>query len=380
MNIYLDNAATTPVHPQVAELMAKTIREDFGNPSSTHSHGVKVRALVEEARKKVATLLGVSPGEIFFTSGGTEADNMAIRCSVEDLGVHHIISSKIEHHAVTHTLEDMHHRRGIGLSYVNITPNGYIEMEHLAQLMATHPGSLVSLMHANNELGNMIDIDQVAALCTQHRCWFHCDTVQTMGHYPHNFSKTKLSFAAGAAHKFNGPKGVGFIYINAENKIKPLLTGGAQERNMRAGTENVYGIVGLAKALELAIQNMQQEQTHILNLKNHMMQRLQADIPGVLFNGDPAGHSLYTVLNVSLPPSPYTEMMLFRLDLEGISCSGGSACSSGSQVGSHVLAELAIPENRANVRFSFGSQNTLAEINYVVDKLKELLTEQVAVG
>ncbi len=377
MNIYLDNAATTPVHPDVVAVMAKTISEDYGNPSSTHSHGVKVRALIEDARKKVANLLKVSPGEIFFTSGGTEADNMAIRCSVEDLGVKHVITSKIEHHALTLTLEDLHQRGRITLSYVNLLPDGHIDTAHLETLVKANPGSLVALLHANNELGNMIDIDAVATLCSQNSCWFHCDTVQTMGHYPLDLQKTKLSFAAAAAHKFNGPKGIGFIYINSNNKIKPLITGGSQERNMRAGTENVYGIVGLAKALEIAYEHFETDHKHILELKNYMIQKLRDELPGVTFNGDPEGRSLYKVLNVSLPPSPYTEMMLFKLDIEGISCSGGSACSSGSNMGSHVLAELNIPADRANIRFSFGRQNTKDEIDFVVIKLKEMLVDSL---
>ena len=374
--IYFDNAATTPIHPDVVKVMAEAMAEHYGNPSSTHAHGRQVKTLLEEARKKVANILHVTPGEIFFTSGGTEADNMALRCSVEDHGVKHAISSKIEHHAVLHTLEELDKKGKIQLHFVNLLANGHIDINHLEELLKQFPGALVSLMHANNELGNMIDLDKVSQLCLQYHAIFHCDTVQTIGHFPLDLQETKIDFIACAAHKFNGPKGVGFIYINNRLKINPLLTGGAQERNMRGGTENVYGIVGLAKALEIAYNEMEHERAHIQGVKDYMMQRLKEEIPGVKFNGDPEGRSLYTVLNVCFPPSPVSEMMLFKLDIEGISCSGGSACSSGSNVGSHVLAAIGVPEDTNSVRFSFGRQNTKEEVDIVVGKLKEMLVEE----
>jgi cysteine desulfurase len=374
-HIYFDNAATSPLDARVLDEMVKVMRDDFGNPSSTHTHGRKVRTLIEEARKSVAKLLGVTPGEIFFTSGGTEADNMAIRCSVEDLGITHVISSKIEHHAVLHTLEELAHKGIITLDFVNILPNGHIDTQHLETLLQGSSKTLVSLMHANNELGNMIDIDEVAQLCKKYDALFHCDTVQTMGHYPLNFGQTPVDFAACAAHKFNGPKGIGFIYINHNVKIHPFITGGAQERNMRGGTENVYGIVGLAKALELACAHFEQEKAHIQDLKNYMISQLKEQISNVTFNGDAEGRSLYTVLNVRFPASPFSEMMLFKLDIEGVSCSGGSACSSGSSVGSHVLAALQVPQETASVRFSFGKQNTREEVDFVIGKLAEMFAE-----
>jgi cysteine desulfurase len=376
MNIYLDNAATTPLLPEVAEVMYQMMLHDFGNPSSIHAHGRKVRSMVEESRKTVAKLLNVSPGEIFFTSGGTEADNMAIRCSVEDLGITHAISSKIEHHAVLHTLEELAHKGKITLDFVNLTDNGHIDTQHLETLLAKNPRTLVSLMHANNELGNMIDLDEVSALCQKYQAVFHCDTVQTVGHQPIDLQKTKIGFIVGAAHKFNGPKGIGFIYINSDLKIHPFITGGSQERNMRGGTENVYGIVGLAKALEIACSHMAEEKEHIYGLKMYMMNKLKAEIPEIKFNGDPEGLSSYTVLNVCFPPSSYSEMMIFKLDIEGISCSGGSACSSGSNVGSHVLAAIGVPQECSNVRFSFGKQNTKEEIDIVVSKLKAMFVKE----
>jgi cysteine desulfurase len=373
MAIYFDNAATTPLDERVIEVMLHVMKEEFGNPSSTHSHGRKVRTYIEDARKKVAKIMGCTPGEIFFTSGGTEADNMAIRKSVDDLGVKHIISSPIEHHAVTHTIEELAHKGLVQSHLVNLLPNGHIDLQHLEALLKNYPNALVSLMHANNEIGNLLEIDAVGELCKTYNAVFHCDTVQTIGHIQIDLSKTNVDFLACGAHKFNGPKGVGFIYINAKNKIHPYISGGAQERNMRGGTENVYGIVGMAKALELAIDHLPEESKQIQAVKDHMIQQLRNHIPGVLFNGDAEGASLFTVLSVNFPPTPIAEMILFKLDIEGISASGGSACSSGSNVGSHVLTALKVSPDRPSVRFSFGRQNTLQEVDEVVAKLVKML-------
>ncbi len=374
--VYLDNAATTPIDPEVIEAMVAVMKDDYGNPSSIHAHGREVRTRVEEARKTVARLLNVTPSEIFFTSGGTEADNMALRCSVEDLGVKRIITSPIEHHAVLHTAEELEKKGRVDLDLVRVKPDGHIDLEHLESLLSdTSKGkTLVSLMHANNEIGNLLDVDRVSEMCQKHNALFHCDTVQTIGHYPLDLEKVKIDFIACAAHKFNGPKGVGFIYISNRNKISPLITGGAQERNMRGGTENVYGIVGLARALEIASRDMESKIAAISDLKAYMIQKLEEAVPGISFNGDAKGRSLYTVLNVSFPPSKISEMMLFRLDIEGISASGGSACSSGSDIGSHVLKTLGVSSDRANVRFSFSKFNTREEIDYVIEKLRELHT------
>jgi cysteine desulfurase len=314
MKIYLDNAATTPMHPDVIEVMTQMMKEEYGNPSSTHSHGRLVRTHIEEARKKVATLLNCSPGEIFFTSGGTEADNMAIRKSVQNLGVKNIISSPIEHHAVSHTIEELVHKGLVKSLMVKLDAKGQIDIENLEELLQNNPNSLVSLMHANNEIGNMIDIVEVGELCRKYGAFFQSDTVQTMGHFAFDLSKTHVHFLACGAHKFNGPKGVGFIYIHHSAQITPMITGGSQERNMRGGTENVYGIVGLAKALELSYENLVQDKAHIMSLKSYMMEQLRKNIPGVLFNGDVEGRSLYTVLNVNFPPTPIAEMLLFKLD------------------------------------------------------------------
>lgn len=371
--VYFDNAATTPLDKEVLAAMIPMMEQFYGNPSSTHGHGRTVRTHIEEARKTVSKLLNCTPGEIFFTSGGTEADNMAIRMSVECRGVKNIITSPIEHHAVLHTVEELHKEGNANMHLVKLLPNGHVDLVHLEELLKANSNVLVSLMHANNELGNLLNIEKVGELCKTYNALFHCDTVQTIGHYPFDLSKLNIHFMACAAHKFNGPKGIGFIYINHEVKIDPYITGGAQERNMRGGTENVYGIIGLAKALEISCRDLEQEQSHIQGLKTYMIQRLRETIPGILFNGDTEGDSLYTVVNASFPPSPIGEMMLFKLDIAGISASGGSACSSGSNVGSHVLAAIGSDPTRAAVRFSFGKQNTKAEVDYVVEKLQEML-------
>lgn len=373
MRVYFDNAATSPLAPEVIEVMSAIMKNQYGNPSSIHKHGREVKTEIEKARKSIAQFLNCSPGEIFFTSGGTEADNMALRCSVDDLHVKHAITSPIEHHAVLHTLQELAQKGKITLSLVKVLPSGHIDLDDLESLLKANPGSLVSLMHANNEIGNILDIDRVSELCQQYQGIFHCDTVQTIGHYRIDLKKTKIHFIACAAHKLNGPKGVGFIYINSDLKIHPFITGGAQERNMRGGTENVYGIVGLAKAIEIADQELEAQQEYINGLKQYMIAQLKSNFPDIRFNGDAEGRSSYLVLNVCFPPSPVSEMMLFKLDIEGISASGGSACSSGSDIGSHVLGALNVPDTCSNVRFSFGKHNTKEEIDFVIEKLKVML-------
>jgi len=370
MKVYMDNAATTALDPEVFEAMKPYMLDFYGNPSSIHSHGRQVRSALERARKRIAELLNTSPSEIFFTSGGTEADNTALLCTVQDKNIKHIISTKIEHHAVLHTIAILE-KRGVKVSYLNLDGKGNIDYDELEELLKNHGNSMVSLMHANNEIGNMIDLFRVGALCQEYDAYFHSDTVQSIGHYMLNMEKLHLDFAVGSAHKFHGPKGVGFLYINHKNKISPFIHGGAQERNMRGGTENVYGIVGLAKALEIAHRGMDSHRKHIEGLKYLMIEKLKNKIDDVQFNGqsDDLKNSLYTVLNVSLPPTGDNDMLLFNLDIEGISVSGGSACSSGSSIGSHVLAELDRNQNRGAIRFSFSKNNTEKEVDYAVDKL-----------
>ncbi len=368
--IYLDNAATTPMDPEVVDAMIPMMREHFGNPSSSHGHGRKVKNVIEESRGKIASLLKCSPGEIFFTSGGTEADNLALRGSVANLGVKTIISSPIEHHAVLHTAEDLHKNCNINLQLVNILPNGHVDTTHLYELLKQYPNALVSLMHANNEIGNMLNLEEVGNNIHQANALFHCDTVQTMGHYNFDLSQGYVDFLCGAGHKFNGPKGVGFLYMNKKNRLAPEITGGSQEREIRGGTENVYGIVGIAKALEISYRDLEHKHAHISKLKAEMIQALRENIAGIEFNGDPEGNSLYTVLSVSFPNSESGNMLLFNLDINGISASGGSACSSGATGGSHVINCIKPGTDRTTIRFSFGKYNTIEDIKTTVEKLK----------
>ena len=371
MKVYLDNAATTPLDPEVFEAMRPFMLEDFGNPSSTHAHGRKVRAAIESSRKKIADLLHCTPGEIIFTSGGTEADNAILSGAVKAFGITHVISSAIEHHAVEHTLALMAGQGGVKLHYVQLDDKGNPNLSDLERLLALYPGALVSLMHANNEIGNLIDLKRVGELCANYNAYFHSDTVQTMGHYAHDMRELQVSALTAAAHKFHGPKGVGFMYLRKDKKISPMVSGGSQERNMRGGTENTYGIIGLAKALEIAYREMADHQNHIEGLKRRMIEKLVARIPGVAFNGESANleKSLYTVLSVSLPESDVNEMLLFNLDLSGVSASGGSACSSGAATGSHVINALYPGSKRAPIRFSFSKFNTVEEVDYAADKL-----------
>ncbi|MFI5163146.1 MAG: cysteine desulfurase family protein [Sphingobacteriales bacterium] len=373
MKVYFDNAATTPIDPEVLKEMYKVMENQYGNPSSIHAHGREARSVIEKSRRTIAKLLHTSPSEIFFTSGGTEADNTAIRCGIVDNGITHAISSPLEHHAVIHTLEAMEKAGIIKLSFVDIDSKGNIDYAHLEELLKNNERSFVSLMHANNELGTMNDMERIGDLCEQYNALYHADTVQTMGHFGHDLGKLKVHFMVCAAHKLHGPKGVGFLYVNHKVKIKPFIYGGAQERNMRGGTENIYGIVGLAKALEIAYAEMEQHQEYIQGLKSYMIEQLKEKVPNVKFNGEiDSAKSLYTVLNVSFPCHDVADMLLFNLDIAGISASGGSACSSGTDIGSHVLNAIGGNSSGPNVRFSFSKYNTREEVDYAVTKLSEL--------
>ncbi len=372
--IYFDNAATTALDAQVLEAMMPFLTEKFGNPSSIYSYGRETRMAIETARKTVAKILNAHPAEIFFTSGGTESSNTAITAAVRDLGCKHIITSPIEHHAVLHSTEHIDKLDIAKVSYVKLLPNGHVDIDDLEKLLAaSEEKTLVTLMHANNEIGNILDIHAVGNLCKLYNAIFHSDTVQTVGHFPFDLRNTPVHFITGAAHKFHGPKGVGLLYINENVKIKPLVHGGAQERNMRAGTENLYGIVGFAKALEMATASMEDDTAYIGTLKYYMMDELKKHIPRVAFNGDTLGRSLYTVLSVSFPKTERSEMILFNLDINNICASGGSACTSGADQGSHVIRAINNNPNQVTVRFSFSKHNTKAEVDAVVEKLKELV-------
>lgn len=373
--IYLDNAATTPLDPLVLEEMLPFFTNYFGNPSSIYSYGRETKLAIENARKKVAKIIGAKPAEVFFTSCGTESINTALNSAVHDLGCKHIISSDIEHHATLHTTQHMAKAGLVQLHNVNILENGHLDIAHLEELLTSIPEKkIVSLMHSNNEIGNLLDAETVSALCQANNALFLCDTVQTLGHIPIDVSKTHYDFITCSAHKFHGPKGVGFLYVNENIRIQPLMQGGAQERNMRAGTENTYGIVGLAKALELATAHIEADKTYVQGLKNYMAEELKKIIPNIVFNGDVFGNSLYTVLNVGIPYSEKNDMILFNLDIHGICVSGGSACSSGAMQGSHVIAKLG-KENQDSspIRFSFSRFTTKEEIDHTISVLKELL-------
>ncbi len=372
--IYFDNAATTALEKEVLDAMLPYMTSNFGNPSSIYSYGRESRLAIETARKSVAKLLNAHPGEIFFTSGGTESNNTAILSAIRDLGCKHIITSPIEHHAVLHTVEHYDCGDEVTSSHVKLLSTGHVDLQDLEeQLASQEKRCLVTLMHANNEVGNILDIEAAGVLCKKYNAIFHSDCVQTVGHYQLDLRKTPVHFISGAGHKFHGPKGVGILYINDNIKIKPFIFGGGQERNMRAGTENLYGIVGFAKALEMAMTNAETDSQYIQSLKTYMIEQLRKHIKGVQFNGDQEGKCLYTVLSAAFPKTEKSEMILFNLDMNNICVSGGSACSSGADVGSHVIRAINNNPNLVTVRFSFSKHNTKEEVDIVVSKLKELI-------
>lgn len=373
--IYLDNAATTPIDPEVWKEMQPYFEQFTANPSSIHSHGRQAKVIVEKARKTIATLLNAAPSEIFFTSGGTEADNTVIQSCVLYGGIKTIITSPLEHHAVLHTAQAWEKLGMVELKMVSSDSNGVIDLADLESLLSASPNALVSLMQGNNEIGNLLDLHAVGNLCEKYGALFHSDTVQTMGHFVHNVQELPIHFLVGAGHKFHGPKGIGFLYAKSGTNFSPLMHGGAQERNQRGGTENVYGMVGIAKALSLAYQEMAAHENYIKDLKSYFIQGLQNNFPGIEFNGLSADidKSLYTVLNVRFPKVQDGDMLLFKLDIEKISASGGSACSSGTSVGSHVLTALNPNAEGAAVRFSFSKNNTRAEIDRVLEVLSKII-------
>ncbi|WP_410005359.1 cysteine desulfurase family protein [Aequorivita nionensis] len=377
--VYFDSAATTQLRDEVISSITEVLKTEYGNPSSTHSYGRSSKSLLENARKEIAKLLNVSASEIIFTSGGTEADNLILTSAVRDLGIKRIISSRIEHHAVLHTLEWLQKEYKIQIDFVNLKDCGHVDYEHLEKLLTdTSQKTLVSLMHVNNEVGNLLDLKQVALLCKKHNALFHSDTVQSVGHFELDFKETPIDFAAAAAHKFHGPKGAGFAFIRKNSGLRALIHGGEQERGMRAGTEAVYAIVGMAEALKISYQNLEKERQYITGLKEYFKKQLSVNFPDVKFNGGCLDNeqSTYTLLNVCLPISSEKAMLLlFQLDLKGIACSKGSACQSGSEGGSHVLNEILSDEDlsKPSIRFSFSSFNKKEEIDYVVDVLKEFV-------
>lgn len=377
--VYFDSAATTELRSEVIHCISEVLKTEYGNPSSTHSYGRSSKSLLETARKEIASYLNVAASEIIFTSGGTEADNLILNSCVRDLEVKRIISSKIEHHAVLHTIRALELSHDITVEWLRLDRCGNVDFEHLEQLLQqSEEKTLVSLMHVNNEVGTMLDLQRTGNLCKQYNALFHSDTVQSVGHFSLDFASTPIDFAAVSAHKFHGPKGVGFAFVRKNSGLQPLIYGGEQERGLRAGTEPVYAIAGMAEALRISYLNLDREQAYIGNLKTYFIDRLKQHIPEVRFNGacDDLQNSTYTLINVCLPVSEEkAAMLLFQLDLKGIACSKGSACQSGSSAGSHVLSELLSEADRRkpSIRFSFSSFNTEEEIDYVVAVLKELI-------
>ncbi len=375
MKVYFDNAATTRPDPEVVEAMVPYLSEHFGNPSSIHSYGRESKSAIEMARKTIAELVNATPSEIYFTSGGTEADNTALFGLIATFGIKTVISSPLEHHAIIHSIEHLRDSQGIKTIFLDVNEKGEIDFDQLTVMIKQNPHALVTLMHVNNEIGNITDIAEVGKLCAEFDCFFHSDTVQSMGKLPLDLRGLKINTLAGSAHKFHGPKGTGFLYVNGSAKIKPYIHGGGQERNLRSGTENVAGIAGLTKALEIAVQKMDEAGNHIQSMKNHMIKRLMNDIEGVQFNGlyNDTSKNLYNILNVSLPPDERLDMLVFQLDLKGIAASGGSACASGALQGSHVLNAMKTDPERPVVRFSFSRFNSMEEIDYACDTLSGLV-------
>ncbi len=377
--VYFDSAATTQVRNKVVDKMTEVLRHTYGNASSSHAYGRSSKSILELARKNIAKHLNVSAGEIVFTSGGTEADNLVLRSCVRDLGIKNIITSRIEHHAVLHTAEQLKKEYGISVNFVELDDKGGIDLNHLEELLKSTDKPLVSLMHVNNEVGNLLDIKVVAELCKKYDALFHSDTVQSVGHFELNLNEIPIDFLAASAHKFHGPKGVGFAFIRKNSGLKPLIFGGEQERGFRAGTESLHNIVGLEQALNFAIENLSEESKYISGIKSYFIDRLKQEFKNIAFNGysDDMDKSTYTMINVCLPVDPAkASTFLFQLDLKGISCSKGSACQSGSDKGSHVLEQILTEEElkKPSVRFSFSVYNTKEEVNYTIDVLKGLIS------
>lgn len=375
--VYLDNAATTQIREEVLVKMQDAMVNFYGNPSSVHSFGRSAKTAIEKTRKTIAKYMNAHPSEIIFTSGGTEADNMILRSAVKDKGVTTIITSKIEHHAVLHTVEELVKEYGISLYFVELDEFGNPKLSHLEKLLKQDDSKkLVSLMHVNNEIGNIADINGISELCKDNAALFHSDTVQSVGHYPWDVKALHIDFLTAAAHKFHGPKGVGFAYIKRNSGLKPLIHGGSQERGFRAGTESCHNIIGLEEAFVQSYDNLEEEKVYVEGLKKYFITQIQKALPQVKFNGCSANFkkSSYTMVNVCLPfDSEKSLMLLFHLDIKGIACSKGSACQSGSDKGSHVLSEILSEEDikKPSMRFSFSKYNTKEELDYVIGVLKE---------
>ena len=377
--IYLDNAATTKVREEVVSTIVSIIKNEYGNPSSTHSYGRSSKSLIESSRKEIADILNVKSSEIIFTSGGTEGDNMIIRNCVNNLGVSHVITTKIEHHAVTHTIDDLVKSNNIKVSYVKVSESGDVDLNDLEKILKrSNEKSLVTLMHINNEIGNITDIQLVSEICQKYNSLFHSDTVQSVGHYDLDFENIKVDFFVASAHKFHGPKGVGFAFVRKNTNLGSYITGGVQEKGLRAGTESVHNIVGMSEALKISTKNLKSEKEYISELKTYFISEIKRKVKNVKFNGlcEDLNNSTYTLVNVLLPiRREVGGLFMFKLDLKGIACSKGSACQSGSDAGSHVLREILDEQDnkKVSIRFSFSIYNTKEELDFVIDQINDLI-------
>lgn len=378
-HVYFDSAATTKMHDSVIEKMVEVMRNNYGNASSTHSYGRSSKTLIETARKTVASILNAHPSEIIFTSGGTEADNLILRSAVKDQNVERIISSKIEHHAILHCLDCLEKEFNLEIVYLHVNENGDVDLDQLEKLLQnSDKRTLVSLMHVNNEIGNILDIERVCRICKDNSALFHSDSVQSIGHLPVDVKNLSVDFLTAAAHKFHGPKGVGFAFVRKGSGLKGCIVGGSQERGLRAGTESVHNIVGLEEAIKIAYGNLEEDRIEVLEIKRYFIDRLNEKFPNIHFNGRSAEleNSTYTLINVCLPLSAEKSVLLqFQLDLKGVACSKGSACQSGSDKGSHVLSEILDDEKmkRPSIRFSFSKYNTKEDVDYAIEVLSEFL-------
>lgn len=378
-SIYLDNAATTPLIPEVMETMHRAMQSNFGNPSSTHHVGRLAKSAVETARKSIAKHFNIGAGEIIFTAGGTEADNLILFNAVNNLQVDTIITTRIEHHAVLHTIDHLEKTFGTEVLFLDIDTKGNPSISHLETLLSSikDKTSLVSLMYVNNEIGNLLEINEIVSLCKKHQAYFHTDAVQAIGHYQIDLKEIPIDFLAASAHKFHGPKGVGFAYFKKGHGIKPMLHGGDQEKGARSSTENVHSILGMETALSIAMKDLAEDAKAILEIKKYCMDALQSAFPTIRFNGNSGdlNSSSYTILNAQFPTD--NSMLIFQLDLAGIAVSGGSACQSGSSQGSHVLAEILneTESNNTSIRFSFSKFTSRADIDYLVASLKKIMNQ-----
>ncbi len=377
--IYLDNAATTKVREEVVSTIVSIIKNEYGNPSSTHSYGRSSKSLIESSRKEIADILNVKSSEIIFTSGGTEGDNMIIRNCVNNLRVSHVITTKIEHHAVTHTIDDLVKSNNIKVSYVKVSESGDVDLNDLEKILKrSNEKSLVTLMHINNEIGNITDIQLVSEICQKYNSLFHSDTVQSVGHYDLDFENIKVDFFVASAHKFHGPKGVGFAFVRKNTNLGSYITGGMQEKGLRAGTESVHNIVGMSEALKISTKNLKSEKEYISELKTYFISEIKRKVKNVKFNGlcEDLNKSTYTLVNILLPiKREVGGLFMFKLDLKGIACSKGSACQSGSDAGSHVLSEILDEQDnkKVSLRFSFSIYNTKEELDFVIDQINDLI-------